>query len=94
MLDPEFLEGDDPFEDHKILLKPGDALFQYTDGVTEAMTAAREQFGMSRLTSALKSAPSTSPKDLLPHVRGQIDGFVRGAEQFDDITMLALRLTP
>ncbi len=55
------------------------------------MTAELEQFGYERLLAALNSAPSADPEALLPHVRAQLDAFVQGAPQFDDITMLALR---
>ncbi len=75
-----------------IRLRPGDAIFQYTDGVTEAVRADQSFFGEKRLLAAANSAPSAKPKELLPHIRGCIDAFVQGAEQNDDITMLALRL--
>jgi sigma-B regulation protein RsbU (phosphoserine phosphatase) len=74
-----------------IRLSPGDAIFQYTDGVTEAMNAGEELFGDERLLEAVNSAPSAKPEELLPHVRGKIDEFVKEAPQFDDITLLALR---
>ena len=91
-LEPELLalKPGPAFRNHELYLKPGDALFQYTDGVTEAMTDRREQFGMDRLQAALSDAPSAKPEDLLPHVRERIDGFVQDAPQFDDITMLSL----
>ena len=91
--EPELLALDpvSPFQNHELLLKPGDAVYQYTDGVTEAMTAQREQFGYDRLLEAVNSAPSVEPEVLLPHVRKRIDAFVQDAPQFDDITMLALR---
>ena len=79
------------YKDVTLRLSPGDAIFQYTDGVTEAMTADRELFGEERLMNAMNSAPSTQPEELLPHVRAKIDAFVKGAAQFDDITMLGLR---
>ena len=91
VLEPEFLEDDDPFARHELIMKPGDALFQYTDGVTEAMTVNREQYGLERLTGALNDAPSSVPEELLPYVHTQINSFVKDAEQFDDITMLAIR---
>ena len=91
-LEPELLalKPGPVFQNHELYLKPGDALFQYTDGVTEAMTDRREQFGMERLQAALSDAPSAEPEDLLPHVRARIDAFVQAAPQFDDITMLSL----
>ena len=92
-LEPELLDMEDggPFRNHELVLKPGDAVFQYTDGVTEAMTASREQFGMDRLLEALAGAGSGKPDVLLPHVRECIDAFVQGAPPFDDITMLSLQ---
>jgi len=91
--EPELLalEKEPPFQNHELLLRPGDVLFQYTDGVTEAMTAEREQFGQERMLEALGSSPGTEPETLLPHMRGCIDRFVCGAPQFDDITMLSLQ---
>ena len=92
-LEPELLdmENGSPFCNPELFLKPGDAVFQYTDGVTEAMTASREQFGMDRLQKALDSAGDMKPDALLPRIRECIDAFVQGAPQFDDITMLSLQ---
>ena len=91
-LEPELLalEEEPPFRNRELTLRPGDMLFQYTDGVTEAMTADRERFGMERLQEALDTAGGAKPEDLLPAVRERLDAFVQGAPQFDDITMLAL----
>ena len=76
------------FRTHSVTLHPGDALFQYTDGVTEATNAENELFGEERLLKALNDAPSVEPEVLLPFVREQIAAFVQDAPQFDDITML------
>lgn len=93
-LDPEMLEAMSEkfkFSDRTVQLQPGDFLFQYTDGVTEATNANDELFGEARLLEALRSASSADPAVLLPHVRKKIDEFVKDAEQFDDITMLGMR---
>lgn len=71
-------------------LAPGDKLFQYTDGVTEATDSQQQLFGMDRLLDALNENTDASPEALLPSVQAAIDAFVNGAPQFDDITMLAL----
>ena len=93
VLEPELLAMDPepPFQNHELLLKPGDAIYQYTDGVTEAMKAEWEQFGYDRLLDAVRSSPSAKPEELLPHVRAKMDAFVKDAPQFDDITMLGLQ---
>lgn len=71
-------------------LEPGDKIFQYTDGVTEATNAANELFGMKRLTDALQKYATLSPTALLPEIKDAINAFVGDAPQFDDITMLCL----
>lgn len=81
-----------PFVDIKLQLEPGDVLFQYTDGVTEATDGQDELFGEERLLEAVGRAPSLAPEKLLPYIREEIDGFVKEAPQFDDITMLAVRI--
>ena len=73
-----------------LTLEPGDKLFQYTDGVTEATNASNELYGMQRLTSVLSANAKLSAQELLPAVRADIDRFVGDAPQFDDITMLCL----
>ena len=78
------------FNNNEIILEPGDAVFQYTDGVTEATDAAQELFGEQRLAKACNDAPDTKPTKFLPFVRGKIDEFVKEAPQFDDLTMLEL----
>ena len=79
------------YRNETIQLQPGDMLFQYTDGVTEATDAQEELFGDERLLNAMKDADDNAPESLLPHVRRRIDEFVKDAPQFDDITMLGLR---
>lgn len=73
-----------------IQLEPGDKIFQYTDGVTEATNSAYELFGMNRLTDVLQKNAMLAPARLLPEIKGAIDAFVGDAPQFDDITMLCL----
>jgi len=73
-----------------LTLEPGDRIFQYTDGVTEATSSSEELYGMQRLTAALAANAHRSPQEILPAVRTDIDAFVGDAPQFDDITMLCL----
>ena len=72
------------------MLKPGDKLFQYTDGVTEATNADQMLYGMERLTHILNQNKDNSPSEILSAVREDVDTFVGEAPQFDDITMLCL----
>ncbi len=79
------------FREHEFQLYPGDSLFVYTDGVTEATNDREELFGAQRMLDALNKDPDSDPEMVLYHVRRGIDAFVEGAPQFDDITMLGLR---
>ncbi len=76
------------FREHPFELHPGDRLFVYTDGVTEATNENGELFGTGRMLEALNAAPEASTRELLENVRQSIDSFVGTAPQFDDITML------
>ncbi|MCI8298967.1 MAG: PP2C family protein-serine/threonine phosphatase [Lachnospiraceae bacterium] len=71
-------------------LSPGDRLFQYTDGVTEAMDQDGRLYGMERLGEILAQNTALAPMELLGKVKEDIDAFVGDAPQFDDITMLCL----
>lgn len=73
-----------------ITLGAGDKIFQYTDGVTEATSSENELYGMDRLKNALNSVKNAAPAEILGAVKADIDKFVSGAPQFDDITMLCL----
>ncbi len=81
------------YQSGRMTLSPGDKIFQYTDGVTEATNAAKELYGMERLTDVLAKNTSLKPADLLPAVKADIDAFVGEAPQFDDITMLCVEYT-
>jgi sigma-B regulation protein RsbU (phosphoserine phosphatase) len=81
---------DAQFNEKEIKLEPGDVLYLYTDGVTEAMNGKRELFGDQRLVAALNANRDCGPEALLTAVKREVDNFAEGTEQADDITMLAL----
>ena len=79
---------------NKLTLAPGDTLFLYTDGVTEAMNTEEQLYGEERLQDFLNHTETTAAvKDLIQAVQNDIAAYENGAEQFDDITMLGLRYT-
>ena len=80
------------YTEHKIKLDKEDLLFVYTDGVTEATDANNQMYGEERLLEFLKNNKSNDVKESLSLVRQDIDTFVNGIDQFDDITMLELYL--
>ena len=71
-------------------LKPGDKLLLYTDGVTEATNANDELFGEKRLLEALAKGNRLNTDKICTSIKKEIDGFVNGVPQFDDITMLTV----
>jgi sigma-B regulation protein RsbU (phosphoserine phosphatase) len=75
-------------------LEPGDKIFQYTDGVTEATNINNELYGMDRLGKILNEAKNGTPQEILPAVKADIDEFVGAAPQFDDITTLIFDYKP
>lgn len=77
-----------PFKEHEFELGPGDTLFVYTDGVTEATNTEEELFGEDRMIEALNANTDEGAAGMLPAVKEAIDVFVGDAPQFDDITML------
>ena len=78
------------YKEYELLLTPGAKLFLYTDGVAEATNAQNELFGTERMIDALNADPDAAPQELLKNVRASVDGFVKEAEQFDDLTMLCV----
>ena len=79
------------YRENTLELLPGDTLYLYTDGVTEATSSAQELYGEERLQAALNEASELPVSQLLPRIKNCIDTFVGDAEQFDDITMLGLQ---
>lgn len=78
------------YPSYELMLEPGSKLFLYTDGLPEATNAENDMFGTGRMVSALNTASSAHPQDLLKCVRKAVNGFVLQAEQFDDLTMMCL----
>ena len=76
------------FREREFELKPGDRLFVYTDGVTEATDCDDKLYGADRLLNALNQNTDVDAKQLLENVKADIDKFVNDSPQFDDITML------
>ena len=78
------------YKEYELKLEPGAKLFLYTDGVPEATNAESVLFGTDRMLDALNADPEAAPEALLKNVRRAVDGFVKDAEQFDDLTMLCM----
>ncbi len=79
------------YRKNEFYLAPGDEIFLYTDGVTEATDTNNELYGEKRLNMILNSLHGLSGEDICRTVNDDIDAFVGTAPQFDDITMLYLK---
>ena len=82
------------YRTNAVQLKPGDLLYLYTDGVTEATDAENNLFGEARLQAVLQQKMSGDIQTVCTQVKEDVDRFVGEAPQFDDITMLALTYAP
>jgi serine phosphatase RsbU (regulator of sigma subunit) len=87
---PFGIDPDRPYQIAEISLASGDALFLFSDGITEAFSPTGEIFGEARLERVLDSARGHGAAELVAEVIGATDEFAAGAEQSDDITCLAL----
>ena len=78
------------YKTNELCLLPGDTIFLYTDGVTEATNDKNELYGEERLLSLANKNITKTPQQLIAAVKDDVDVFVGDAPQFDDITMLAV----
>jgi sigma-B regulation protein RsbU (phosphoserine phosphatase) len=79
------------FEEGKCQLEQGDTLFTYTDGVSEAMDVNLEMFGEDRMKASMAKVPHHTCQQIIDTMKADVADFTKGAEQSDDITMLALK---
>lgn len=79
------------YRKNELLLSPGDAIYLYTDGVTEATDINNQLYGEKRLAAVLEKNKTQNTQIICDAVKKDVDIFVGEAPQFDDITMLALK---
>ena len=87
---------DAEFSLQTITLSPGSTIFLYTDGLTEANNAEGQELGLERTKEVLNDCVKRrlKPEDIVSTVTEAVHRFAMGAEQSDDLTMLAVRYTP
>ena len=79
-------------EEKKLLLKSGDVLLLYSDGITEAMNSNHHLFDQSRLESALKESAHFPADKIVERINLRLDEFVQSEEPHDDVTMVAIKV--
>jgi len=78
------------YEAERIVLKPGETLFLYTDGVTEAKNREEELYGEPQLLTALQACATADLSEMNHYIRAEVTRYADGAPQSDDITMVAI----
>jgi sigma-B regulation protein RsbU (phosphoserine phosphatase) len=101
MLDCDPNQPVGPLEDAEftlqtIMLAPGSTIFLYTDGLTEANNKEGRELGPERAEAVLKKCieQQLKPEEIVNTVTDAVHQFTMGAEQYDDLTMLAVRYMP
>lgn len=86
--------ADTDYVAHEYLMPADSTLFLYTDGLTEARNSSRQFFGAERLMEQLQKSEKADVKEKIENMAAAIQSFAQGAEQSDDLTMLAFHYTP
>ena len=84
------------FTQQDLTMQPGSTIFLYTDGLNEAENKDHEQFGMERVVQTAEQTKAegiTQSEAIVGRMTEDVTRFVDGAEQSDDLTMLAIRYT-
>lgn len=79
------------YRENTLYLQPGDLMYLYTDGVTEANDTNKALFGEDRLLACFTGTDGLCAQEILGRVNQSIDDFVQNNDQFDDMTMLCFR---
>ncbi|HSG99182.1 MAG TPA: PP2C family protein-serine/threonine phosphatase, partial [candidate division Zixibacteria bacterium] len=91
---PIGIVADTEYEEATVSLGPGDVLFAYTDGVTEAENSDGEQFGEERLVEFLRDTQKMGAEDICCGLHSAVRQFIGAAPQSDDLTMLVVKRNP
>lgn len=80
-----------PYDTHQVQLAPGDGFLLYTDGINEAENFRHEDFSEARLLASVAQVCSGAPAELCESIISQVREHAAGADQSDDMTVVALR---
>ncbi len=79
------------YKEDSFVMDKGDILFAYTDGLIESVNSEGKRMGTDKMLDILNSFDDESTERLIDHMKDKVNEFADGAEQFDDLTMLAVR---
>ncbi len=80
-----------PYDQETVMLAPGDTVVIFSDGVSEALNAAGEEYGDDRLQAVVEAAGSVPASEIVDSVVAEVRTFTKGAPQSDDITVMVIR---
>lgn len=80
-----------PYQTQTVQMHYNDVLFLYTDGLTEAENGNHKQYGEERMLKKLGDCIACRPRELVETMQSDVETFVNGAPQSDDLTMLCIR---
>jgi len=86
------LLADAAYKEQKLQLLPGDILLAFTDGISEAMNAAEDEWGEDRLIAEAQAHADVNAEELMQRLFRAADAFAAGTPQHDDMTIVVLRL--
>ena len=81
-----------PYEQGSLEVEPGDVFLAFTDGISEAMNNADEEWGEGALIETVKACSGLSPSETITRIMQAADTFVAGAKQHDDMTLVVLQV--
>ncbi len=81
-----------PYQQHTIHLQQGDLLVFYTDGITEAINSDKDEFSEQHLLNVVCCHDGSSAENLRDHIYDEVMQFTVGESQYDDITLIVLRV--
>jgi sigma-B regulation protein RsbU (phosphoserine phosphatase) len=90
LADPDVF--DSVIQDVSIQLEAGDGIIVYTDGITEALNEEGEEWGLKNLSQLIIDAPPSAPEPLLSAIRNELNRYIGAQQQYDDMTLLALKI--
>ena len=90
---PLGLFSDGQYTATRVLLAPGDTLFLYTDGLSEAVGRSTAEYGVGRLAQFVRERQALSPQQLIAACLQDLGGFLSGTPMTDDLTVMVVRRT-
>lgn len=85
------VEAEAPLDQRVVSLAPGDFIVLYTDGVTDALNAAGEEFGLERLRQAAQAHAQSAVAEIVAGIKAQLAEFIGESAPFDDVTLVVAR---